>query len=110
MVKIQDEKGEKSMKTKHFAKVWEFDIEGEAVQLLIFAEPDDDTKQTVIHQIVNFEVAQMDATIRTKIDMDAACQKITEMPESVAKGVAHGCVNAMRDILAQAGVDAENLQ
>lgn len=98
------------MKTKHFAKVWEFDIDGEAVQLLVFAEPDDDTKQTVIHQIVNFEVAQMDAAIRTKADMDAVCKKITDMPEPVAKSVVHGCMNAMRDIMAQAGTIGENIQ
>ena len=87
------------MKTKHFAKVWEFDLDGEKAQFLVFAEPDGDGGETVIHQIVNFEIAQMDAAIRGKIDIDEACKRIVEMPESVAKQAFRGCVEAMKNIL-----------
>ena len=86
------------MRAKHFARIWEFDNEGEKTQLLVFAEPEGDDGTTVIHQIVNFEGAQMDAAIRGKINIDTACKRIMEMPDEMAEKAFRWCVNATKDI------------
>ena len=75
------------MKTRHFARLFEFDLEGEKAQFLIYAEPDGE--ETIIHQIVNFEV---DAKMTSSADPDEIEKKVSTITEQMAEQVFRGII------------------
>jgi len=78
------------MKTRHFARLFEFDLEGEKAQFLIYAEPDGE--ETIIHQIVNFDDAQVDAKMTSSADPDEIEKKVSTITEQMAEQVFRGII------------------